>query len=121
MTDHHMPISNNSPPPSFVSLYFYASNMDSPSQQNKISIGGTPLLLPRYIQVTNLGRSTYHCTTFQTYCEEAPTYTIADLLDDSYHAASTVTILSEHQAHFPIFRILYQVCLTKVDLPPPYN
>jgi hypothetical protein len=38
------------PFPSYVSLYFYASNMDLPSQQNKISISGTPLLLPRYIK-----------------------------------------------------------------------
>jgi hypothetical protein len=38
------------PFPSYVSLYFYASNMDLPSQQNKISTSGTPLLLPRCIK-----------------------------------------------------------------------
>ena len=36
--------------PSHVLLYFYASNIDSSSQQDKISTSNTPLLLPRYIK-----------------------------------------------------------------------
>ena len=31
-------------------FYFYASNIDSSSQQDKISTSNTPLLLPRYIK-----------------------------------------------------------------------
>ena len=40
--------------PSHVLLYFYASNIDSSSQQDKISTSNTPLLLPRYIKKPNL-------------------------------------------------------------------
>jgi hypothetical protein len=36
--------------PSHVLLYFCASNIDSSSQQDKISTSNTPLLLPRYIK-----------------------------------------------------------------------
>jgi len=36
--------------PSHVLLYFDASNIDSSSQQDKISTSNTPLLLPRYIK-----------------------------------------------------------------------
>ena len=36
--------------PSHVQLYFCASNIDSSSQQDKISTSNTPLLLPKYIK-----------------------------------------------------------------------
>jgi hypothetical protein len=36
--------------PSHGLLYFYASDIDSSSQQDKISTSNTPLLLPRYIK-----------------------------------------------------------------------
>jgi hypothetical protein len=40
--------------PSHVLLYFYESNIDSSSQQDKISTSNTPLLLPRYIKLPTL-------------------------------------------------------------------
>jgi hypothetical protein len=44
------PFESNFSFPSHVLLYFYASNIDSSSQQDKISTSNTSLLLPRYIK-----------------------------------------------------------------------